>query len=140
MKKIGIVGYSAAKFDEWQARNLLFKVFDDIMSTYGKDEVMIVSGGTMYGIPKLAYFMAARLGYKTGGVICKEGLDDNLFPTLDELLVEGEHWGDESEKFIDTIDALYRIGGGKQSLKEVEMAKQKGIPVVEFELEKLDDQ
>jgi hypothetical protein len=26
---------------------------------------MIVSGGTMYGIVKEAYFMAARLGYKT---------------------------------------------------------------------------
>jgi hypothetical protein len=65
MKRIGIVGSISVNYNQWQAHNLLFKVFDDIMGKYGKDEVMIVSGGTMYGIVKEAYFMAARLGYKT---------------------------------------------------------------------------
>lgn len=136
-KKIGIIGYSAAKFDEWKAKNILFKVFNQIMDEHGSDAI-IVSGGTMYGVPKLAYFMTARLGYETIGVICKEGINDKLFPNLSELIVEGEHWGDESEKFIETIDELYRIGGGEQSLKEVEMAKKKGIPVYEYELERMD--
>lgn len=136
--KIGFVGYSAAKFDLYKCRNILFKIFDQIMANHPNEEVIIVSGGTMYGVVKEVYFMAARLGYETIGVICKEGINDKLFPNLSELIVEGEHWGDESEKFIETIDELYRIGGGEQSLKEVEMAKKKGIPVYEYELERMD--
>lgn len=136
-KKIGIVGYSATKFDEWKAKNILYKVFDDIISKYGKDAI-IVSGGTMYGIPKMAYFMASNLGLKTIGIICEKGLEDNLFPGLDDIIVEGKDWGDESKKFIENIDVLYRIGGGPQSIKEVEMAKKKGIPVIEYELEKIE--
>lgn len=134
MVRIGIVGYSGAKFDEWKARNILMSIFEDIMNKY-RDGVEIVSGGTMYGIPKLAYYIAALLGYECVGVICKEGLQDKLFPTLKDLIVEGEHWGDESEAFINYIDILYRVGGGPQSLKEVQMAKTKGIPVYEYELD-----
>jgi len=137
-KRIGIVGYSTTKFDEWEAKNILYKVFDDILSKYGKDAI-IVSGGTMYGIPKMTYFMASNLGLKTVGVICEQGLDDNLFPGLEDIIVEGKDWGDESNVFIDTIDVLYRIGGGPQSLKEVDMAKKKGIPVTEYELEKIEE-
>ncbi len=47
----------------------------------------------------------------------------------------GDEWGDESEKFLDSIDVLVRIGGGKQSMAEVKKAKEMGIKVIEHELE-----
>lgn len=136
---IGFVGYSAAKFDERKAKDIIIKIFDHIDLYHDKEQVKIVSGGTLFGIPKFVYYEAAKRGYKTVGVICKHGWDsDNeLFP-VDELYTEGEDWGDESKKFIEILDHLYKIGGGKQSIKEFEMAKSKGITTTEFDLKSLD--
>ena len=68
--------------------------------------------------------------------MCKEGYDCDLYP-CDEIYAIGSDWGDESETFINIIDMMYRIGGGPQSLKEVDMAKKKGIPVIEYELDEI---
>ena len=42
--------------------------------------------------------------------------------------------GDESVRFIEYIDCLVRVGGGKQSMKETEMAKDNGLDVFEYDL------
>jgi hypothetical protein len=135
---IGFIGYSAAKFDEKKAKDIIIKIFDHIDINYDKEQIKIVSGGTLFGIPKLVYYEAAKRGYKTVGVICKHGWDsDNeLFP-VDELFTEGENWGDESNKFIEMLDHLYKLGGGKQSIKELSLAKNKGIPAFEYKLEEI---
>lgn len=136
---IGFVGYSGAKFDEDEGLSLVFKAFTDLQDKYEGQDIKIVSGATMYGIPKIVYEVATTFGYKTVGVMCKRGYDKDseLFP-CDEIYAIGENWGDESKLFIEKIDALYRIGGGPQSIKEVKMAKEKGIPVMEYELKKIE--
>jgi hypothetical protein len=135
---IGFVGYSGTKFDEKKAKDIINKIFDEIDGKYKKHgvPVKIVSGATLYGIPKLVYYEAVKRGYKTVGVMCKHGwdTDNGLFP-VDELYTEGNNWGDESDKFIGMLDDFYKIGGGKQSIKELQMAKDKGIPTHEYELE-----
>jgi hypothetical protein len=136
MFSIGVVGYSAMKFDEELAILLLARGLDVL--TEGQTDVEIVSGLTNIGIPAIVYQIATHRGYKTVGIACEKAFECELFP-VDEQIITGDDWGDESEVFIERIDALLRVGGGKQSLKEVEMFKEKnGFKpefLVEFELE-----
>jgi len=134
MIRLGFIGYSATKFDFKKSDEILEQIFKDIGNTYSFKDVEIVSGGTEYGIPFEVYKKADEYGYFLTGIICKEGMEDKLYD-LDKIIIIGETWGDESETFIEYIDVLYKIGGGKQSIKEVEMAKKQHKKVIEFELE-----
>ena len=131
---IGIVGNADGRFNEASAENRLEQVFEEISKSYGSMKINIISGATLCGIHKMLYPMAERLGYGTIGVMCKKGYDWKLYP-VDELYAKGADWGEESELFIAKIDVLYRIGGGTQSRRECQLARQKGIPVYEYELE-----
>jgi hypothetical protein len=131
--KIGFVGYSGAKFDEKQAQDIIDKIFKEINKLRQTEPIEIVSGATYMGIPAMVYDEASDYDFKTIGVMCKEGYECDLYP-CDEIYAVGSDWGDESDTFIGMIDRMYRIGGGKQSLEEVQKAKKKGIPVFEYEL------
>jgi len=65
--------------------------------------------------------------------MCNAGFGMQL-ARLNDLIVEGQDWGDESEKFLSMLDVLYKIGGGNQSITEFEKAKELGIEVHEYEL------
>ncbi|WP_126992224.1 hypothetical protein [Thermosipho globiformans] len=132
MVKIGVVGYSAKKFDINKAKKIINEVFDLMESKFG-NQIIIVSGLTALGIPLLAYQEAIKRGWKTIGIACKKAEKFEQFP-VDKKIIIGEEWGDESETFISMIDVLIRIGGGEQSFKETEMAKNKKIPVFEYDL------
>lgn len=125
---IGFVGYSVMEFDDGMAQ----EVVDHILNSLEPNSV-IVTGATKIGIPHMVVNSARKLGMKTIGVMPKEGYETGL-SKVDQLVVDGEKWGDESAKFIDMIDALYSIGGGRQSTKEILMAEEKGIPVQVMEL------
>src|SRR5690606_8584996 len=124
----GFVGYSSTKFDEKEAKDIIDKIF---LSLTNND--IIVSGGTAVGIPLLIYKKAKSMNMKTIGIMCKKGYDYEVFP-VDEMIVVGEDWGDESKEFLGSIEILYRIGGGKQSLEETKEAKRMGIEVHEYDL------
>jgi hypothetical protein len=133
-KKIGVVGYSGAKFDEKIAKALLAIAFDVVEQNFDSDDgYELVSGLTDVGIPGLAYRMAVKEKWETVGLSAKEAKEYDCFP-VDEEIIVGEKFGDESKDFIEYIDCLIRIGGGKQSFKETEMARKKGIPVFEYDL------
>lgn len=125
--KIGIIGYSAQKFDEVEAKRLI----ELGLSSLGvQDYDIIVSGLTNLGIPKLTYEIAKERELKTVGIACKLAKDYECFP-VDEEIIVGDNWGDESETFLNYIEALIKVGGGKQSEKEYE---QFNGPKIEFEL------
>ncbi len=132
---VGIVGYSARKFDKKKALGFLREAFDELRRKHGKN-VMIVSGLTDLGIPALAYREAVKRGWKTSGIACVKAEKYDIFD-VDEKIIVGKEWGDESQTFIDSIDQLIRIGGGKQSLKETKIAASQGLPTREYELEEL---
>ena len=132
MTKIGVVGYSDDKiFNHDIAKALLAIVFDIVDKEYS--DIEIVSGLTNMGIPKLAYEMADKREWKTVGLTAKEAKKYDCYD-VDEEIIIGEKFGDESKAFIDYIDCLIRVGGGKQSMKETEKAKEKDIPVYEYDL------
>lgn len=73
------------------------------------------------------------MGWKLIGISAKEALDYDQFD-VDEKIIIGDNFGDESEEFISMLDFFLRVGDGKQSLKETQMAKEKGIPVYEYDI------
>lgn len=142
---IGFVGYSDdSKFDISEARNIIDVIFEDIENTYCTDEykntnINIITGGTNLGIPKMIYEKAQQENNKYGnwfsliGVMAKEGYQYELYP-CDIIFAIGDKFGDESKFFIEHLDVLYKIGGGKQAIEELKMAKDRKIPIAEYSL------
>lgn len=135
--RVGVIGYSGQKFDTIKAWGLLQKGFTQIKSDMNADKLMVISGLTDMGIPSLSYYIARQNNWNIGGVAPEAAFEYKWFPMSndgDELVISGIDWGDESPKFLDSVDVLLRIGGGVQSLYETQLANKRGIKVYEYEL------
>jgi hypothetical protein len=134
---VGVVGYSQQEFDETEATIILEEAFESIEDEYLQDgdfdSIVLVSGLTNMGIPSIAYQIAENNGYETVGIAPDAASEYELYD-VDEIYWVGENWGDESQAFIDMIDVIIRVGGGEQSMKEVEMAEEEDISVIEYDL------
>ena len=135
---IGCVGYSSGKFNKKLGEALVGIAFKLIEEKYPSDKYTLVSGYTDMGIPAIAYRLADKLGWETVGIACKKA-EDNPCYEVDKVIIEGSDWGDESKTFLDYIDVLIRVGGGKQSIAETNTAKECKIPVYEFDLPEFDE-
>ena len=141
---VGVSGYFDQKFDEEEAQELLEDALEDIEKEYidtGEyDEIAIVSGLTNHGMPKIAYKVADFNGYMTVGIAPNEVHETGyeLYP-VDEIIIEGDKFGDEIEKYIEHIDVFVRIGGGSQTQMELELAEEEDISVIEYDLESFGD-
>ena len=133
MVKIGVAGYSAQKFDEDEALRLLTEAYNTIEKEYTDEQKEVISGLTDLGIPALAYREAVNRSWKTVGIACSKARKYACFP-VDEEIIVGDEWGDESQTFLDTIDILVRVGGGKQAHSEASKAKERGKRTLEYEL------
>jgi hypothetical protein len=130
---IGIVGFSnESKYKKTDGVQAVKAAFDNIQELFPNRDIHIVSGLTNVGIPRIAYEQAVKREWKTVGIAPTEAEDYELFP-VDEAIIVGKKFGDESEVFIDYIDVLIKLGGGKQSEKEVEMATDQHIPVMNMD-------
>ncbi len=134
--RIGVVGYSDQKFDEIKARKMLSETYDRLDFQHPNRNKAIVSGLTDLGIPALAYREATKRNWRTVGIACSKAEEYDCFP-VDERIIEGNEWGDESPKFLNSIEVLVRVGEGNQSLRETAEMKAKGKQVIEYELEKI---
>jgi hypothetical protein len=131
---VGVVGYCPpTQFDEQEARRMIIEAYEKISLLRPKANIRIVSGATNVGVLKIAYEEATKRKWKTVGVACKRAKEHPLFP-VDELIIVGEEWGEESETFVGMLDAIIRIGIGKQSLREAEEVKNKGKMSIEYDL------
>lgn len=124
--KIGVVGFSRPQFDAKAARELLSVSIDRFIEGQDEHNVEIVSGLTNVGVPRIAYELAVEKGLVTVGISAKRALTvkSGIFP-CDKQIIVGQNFGDESETFINYVDYLVRIGGGKQSRNEVKMFRHK---------------
>lgn len=133
--RIGVVGFSAQAFDKDAATlKLEHAIISAIADHSSNTDVEIVSGLTNLGIPAIAYAIAGANGYKTVGIACQKARKYECFP-VDEEIIVGSEWGDESETFLDYIDVMVRVGGGKQTLTEVATFRESGGRIYEHELE-----
>jgi hypothetical protein len=67
-------------------------------------------------------------------VACKKAYDFEWFKTDEQPIIIGDNWGDETDTFVKSIDALVRIGLGKQSLLESELVRKRGSKTYEYDL------
>lgn len=142
--KLGIVGYSEGTFDVEEAQRLIILGIFHAETSSGKMVTHLVSGLTDQGIPGLAYHLAvdpAAGAMETVGIACAKAADYPCFPVDHEIIV-GKDWGDESDTFLNYIDGLVRVGGGKQSLREAKAFRKlkPNAPIIEFELPREEDQ
>jgi len=133
MTSVGVVGYSGGKFNEDIAKALMAIALDVVEENHKDDKYELVSGLTDMGIPAIAYRMADKRGWKTVGIACEKA-NENPCYDVDERIIKGKEWGDESPTFLARIDVLIRIGGGKQSIAETETTKKDKKPVYEYDL------
>ena len=126
--RLGIMGYSAQKFDRQKAIDILFKELSQL-----PEGSVVVSGETNLGIPGLAYNVAYLLDLTTVGISCAKASGYPCYP-CDKVIRFGEDWGDESQTFLEYCDQFLRIGGGAQSIREAEIARQMGKSVIYHEL------
>lgn len=136
--RIGVVGYCPpTKFDEIEARRLIVEAYSEVAKHYTGDSLTIVSGLTNVGILAIAYEEAVKRNWTTVGIACAKVAGHALFP-VDEKVIVGESWGDESATFTSMLDGMIRVGGNKQSLRETNEVKAQGLPVWEYNLPVLD--
>lgn len=138
MKKslyVGVIGFSDdKKFNKNKAKEKIKDAFDKVEAMFSYvDDFYCVSGLTDYGIPALAYREAKKRGWETMGIACEKALDMDRFP-VDYSIIFGKEWGDESGTFLKNIEILVKVGGGEQSEKEFNMAMDKNIPVLVFDI------
>jgi hypothetical protein len=132
--KIGVVGYCPPTvFDEKLARQMIEDAYSRIEAHFTDVNIAIVSGLTNVGVFKIAYEEAQKKGWRTVGVACKRAEEHELFP-VDEKIIVGENWGDESPRFLEGLNAIIRIGTGKQSVRETNVIKALGKPALEYDL------
>ncbi len=137
MIRVGVVGYTAEKFDKIKAWELLKEGFEKIQSENNTNKLMVISGLTDLGIPSLAYYIARQNDWNIGGIAPEKALESRWFPMSndgDELVLSGEDYGEETPKFLDSIDVLLRIGGGVQALYETQLATKRGMKIYEYDL------
>lgn len=119
---IGFIGFSQQDFNKEHAQRLIAFALSTYTALYGRKAFEVVSGLTNLGIPAIVYEEAKKRGIYTVGIACEKANDFELFP-VDETIIVGKEWGDESSAFLDRIDKLVKCGGGEQS----EAEKQKFI-------------
>ena len=123
--KYGVVGFSRNQFDQQKAYQILETIFEQIRLKHPDKIIEIVSGYTNSGIPKIAYELADKFGFTTVGFSAKQALKvrSGVY-SVKKVILKGERFGDESEDFVHYIDALIRVGGGKQSRHETDLFKK----------------
>jgi hypothetical protein len=132
--KIGVTGYSAQKFDTIEAQRMLREAYDTLQTQFPDRPKAVISGLTDLGIPGLAYKEAVTRGWRTVGIACSKASEYPCFP-VDEKVIVGTEWGQESPRFLDDLEVLVRVGGGGQAKKETAETKARGKPVLEYDLE-----
>src|SRR4030042_217595 len=102
-----------------------FNLDDDIEADYitnGRHStIRVISGGTIFGISKIAYDVSSDRGYATMAIVPEQARSYHLYD-VDDIVWVGEKFGEESETFVDMLDVLVKIGGGDQSNNEAKMA------------------
>jgi hypothetical protein len=136
--RIGVVGYCPpTRFDETEAAQLIDAAYDEVAKDYPDASITIDAGLTALGVLKIAYEKAVRRGWRTAGIACKKAITENmpLFPVDEEPRIVGEEWGQESIEFTRELNALIKIGHGKQSTDEANLMRATRRTVYEYELD-----
>lgn len=102
-----------------------------LKATYG-DKLVLSSGATMEGVPKIIYDVCVHEGIAAIGVACEKAFNYPL-GSMKYLIIEGQEWGNESQTFLKTSDEILILGGGGQAKREAMAAGLEGKKVSVFQ-------
>jgi hypothetical protein len=105
--------------------------FTELKRIHG-DKLVVSSGATMEGVPKIVYEVCERLGIAAMGVTSEKAFDYEL-GKMRYMIVHGRDWGEESPIFLRTSDEFIMLGGGGQAKREALAAAQIGKHVTIFQ-------
>jgi len=117
--------------DALAATSLIRDHLEALKAQYGS-RLVLSSGATMEGVPKIIYQLCEQLGIDAMGVTSAKAIDYQL-GKMRYLVVEGDDWGQESATFLRTSDELIMIGGGGQAKREAIAACTEAKPVTIFQ-------
>ena len=112
---------------------MLKDAYDRIDREHQNKSKTVVSGLTNLGVPALAYNEAKIRGWRTVGIACSKAEEYDCF-AVDERIIVGDEWGQESETFLNNIDVLVRVGGGNQAKRETGDFRKLEKQVMEYDL------
>jgi hypothetical protein len=124
----GDAGLSA---DSASAREKLEAHLIELKGQYGS-RLVVSSGATMEGVPKIIYETCEKLKIAAMGVTSEKAFAYPL-GKMNYLIVQGADWGQESETFLATSDEILMLGGGGQAGREAVAASKMGKPVTVFQ-------
>lgn len=116
--KVGLVGsfeYDYVK-DPLDLKNKLFSIFDNIEIR----PKCLVLNPVMNGIPAIGYGIAR---YCVRMRIVGVSVADKATMNTDTLFIEGDAWGDETYKFVTSIDKLIVAAPDEHAKKIISMLK-----------------
>lgn len=138
--KVGVVGYCPpSTFDKTEADRMISEAYDQIERDHPEaDSFACVSGLYDVGVLlHIAYEESWRRGWRLVGFTATvaKPYGQPLY-TIDEEIIVGDQWGEDSDAFVQYIDVLVRIGLGPQSLREASACKEAGKRTYEYDLPK----
>lgn len=137
--RIGVSGYIFFQFDTEKVKLGIAKIFNLLARKYIKRKIEVISKLVDKGVPALAYREAAKRNWKKIGIAPANAKKYSCYP-VDEEIIEGTDWMDESQRFIDSIDLFIKIGDDPIALYELDQIKswEKDIEIVELNATHLD--
>ena len=134
---VGVIGCDHDNYSIDDAKIILEDSLDEIEKEYIEtdeyDKICVVIKPNKIGIPLLAYDIAIDRQYDIIG-ISSESKDTDLLD-LEDIIFIGSKQGQESQYFISYIDVLVKIGGGEFEEKEMELAVEEDISILEYEVD-----
>lgn len=124
----GISHDEAKRLIETSGSNMIRNVVADILRPLRGYRIAVQTGGTKWGVPRVATEVAKELSFVTIGIhplAAKIGKDRTLSSDLIDLSIcvhpgIGEsRWGDESPHFVHCLDGAIVIGGAAGTMVEV---------------------
>src|SRR3989344_1324862 len=133
--RIGVLGYrySGRFFDTLLAAEVIGWTLDLMRGFYPRKNIVVVSELVDFGVPGIAYSLAAMRGLRTVGIACPLAENCRCFP-VDEKRIVGNSWGDEIATFLQEIDLLVRVGNSPRFTRQVNAFVRMGKPAFEFDL------
>lgn len=140
---VGVTGFSGQwseskiaadegiKGDVTAATAALAEHLSGLKEKYG-DKLVLSSGATNEGVPKIIYDLCDSLGIEAMGVTSAKAYEYPL-GKMAYLIVMGSDWGEESPTFLNTSDEFLMVGGGGQAKREAIAASASGKAVTVFQ-------
>jgi len=129
----GFSGNTPGVKDNGKTEKAIEDKLKNLISRYGLNNILVVSGATDFGAVHNVYNVAKRLGLSTMGLVARAGLETGKIRKCDYYYVEEEidngNWGSEKGRYVNLINGLTVVNSGPQGTWEMKTVAEMSKPV-----------